>query len=167
LIAYTTALELAEGRGRVPPQAIPENISILKVEIADALMFQGDEANIEEAIRIVEAEKAAGYFRPWYEWTLGWGYYELGHYRDETANAVKSLEHLSHFQAPSVGIQKNIVATYMALGWQEQAKGLAKQIKGRLRPDYNPNLHEDKWPHQRGRVARLGRWKRHLRDAFA
>jgi tetratricopeptide (TPR) repeat protein len=163
LAAYDRAIYLAEH----DRQAIPENISILKVEKADALMFRGEEDMVLEAIRIADAENAGGYSRPWYQWTLGWAYYELGHYRDETFNAIRSLEYLSKFQTPPEIIQKNVVATYMALGWVDSAKGLAKQLRGRLRPDYDPNVHEDKWPHQQGRRDRLGRWKRHLREALA
>jgi tetratricopeptide (TPR) repeat protein len=159
--AYRQALDMAEGQG-----VIEENVSALRVEMADALMFQGEEDRIREAIGIVEAEIDAGRSRSWYAWTLGWAYYELGNYIDDPQNLTKSLEYLSQFSTPSVLIQKNIVATYMALGWTKSAKAVAKKMRPKLPRGYTID-DEDKWPFQNGRTLRIGRWKGHIADALA
>jgi tetratricopeptide (TPR) repeat protein len=158
--AYRQAVELAEEQG-----VISENVSALKVERADALMFQGEEDAIREAIRIVEAEIDAGRSRSWYAWTLGWAYYELGNYTDDPGNFTKSLEYLSQFSTPSVLIQKNVVATYMALGWTKSAKAEAKKMRPKLPPGYTVE-YENKWPYFNGRTGRIARWKGHIADAL-
>jgi tetratricopeptide (TPR) repeat protein len=159
--AYQQALDMAEEQG-----VIDENISTLRVERADALMFQGEENGIREAIGIVEGEIGAGRSRSWYAWTLGWAYYELGNYTDDRQNLIRSLEYLSQFSTPSVLIQKNVVATHMALGWTKSAKAEARKMRQKLPPGYAVD-DEDKWPFQNGRTLRLGRWKGHIAEALA
>jgi hypothetical protein len=157
LAAYEVALQKAE------TQAIPQNISTLRVENADALMFRGGAAGVQEAIDIVQGEIDAGSFRMTHLWTLGWAYYELGYYEKnkEKEHAATSLKYLLQFRRPDALIQKNMLASYSALGWTEAAGDLSAQIKSRLPAIYNKSL-ESKWPYFHDRDDRLQRWQDHL-----
>ena len=126
IAAYKDAIDLADK----DKQSIPENLGTLRVEMADALMFQGTQKGIERAIAIVEKELKTGNFRKTHFWTLGWAYYELGYYKKKSEKdlAVKSLQALLQFQRPDALIRKNIIANYSILGLTEAAAKLAKEV---------------------------------------
>jgi hypothetical protein len=154
LPAYTEALRLAD------EQAIPANLSTLRVEKADALMFQGTERGVLDAIAIVEEEIKTPDFRKTHLWTLGWANFELGFYRksDEKEYAARSLAALLQFRKPDALIKKNIIANYVILGWSDAASQMAKQLAAELPPGYTV-AKENKWPYGDEKDARLGRFK--------
>lgn len=94
--SFGTALDLAK------TQAIPFNLSCLKVEKADALIFSGNRTAIESAIEIIEGEMQGSDFPKTHFWALGWAYYELGAFDQakEETYALMSLKALLQFPGP-------------------------------------------------------------------
>jgi hypothetical protein len=163
--AYEEALR------RASRDAIPENISTLEVERADALMFHGEDRHVYRAIEIVEREIADANrdgreYRKTHLWTLGWANYEMAYYDPQRADtyAKNSLDALLQFRVPDALILKNIVASYVLLGSMNAARQAAKQILLLLPPGYTVAF-EAKWPYYHNGEARLRRWQGHLVDA--
>ena len=156
--AYGTALELAAS------QAIPHNLSCLKVERADALIFNGDKADIETAVDIILNEMKQPDFPKTHLWALGWAYYELGAFdKDKERDyCLKSLKALLQIPNPHALIRKNIAAAYAALEWTEAANVMTRDLRKQLPPSYRV-AHETKWPY--GDDMRGKRWMRHLKEA--
>jgi tetratricopeptide (TPR) repeat protein len=165
LAQYQVAIDLAENQDPPPPEV---NVASLHVDRADALFFtaRGDveeegEARIREAIE--ETESAIKRVpldpkRSYWNWTLGWAYYELGFFGHGPACYAQSLALLQQFRNPIDLILKNIMANYAALGEMESAQRLAADFLSR-NPDYDLSL-EDRWPYRD--VARRQSWKTHL-----
>lgn len=155
--SFGTALDLAK------TQAIPFNLSCLKVEKADALIFSGNRTAIESAIEIIEGEMQGSDFPKTHFWALGWAYYELGAFDQakEETYALMSLKALLQIPRPHALIQKNIVASYAALGWTKAANVVCKELRGNLAPSYRV-ADDTKWPY--GDDERGARWMRHLRE---
>jgi tetratricopeptide (TPR) repeat protein len=165
LAQYERAIYLAENQLVPPPEV---NVASLHVDRADALFFtaRGDveeegETWIREAIE--ETERAIKRVpldpkRSYWNWTLGWAYYELGFFDHGPACYAQSLALLQQFRNPIDLILKNIMANYAALGEMESAQRLAADFLSR-NPDYDLSI-EGRWPYRD--VARLQSWKTHL-----
>jgi hypothetical protein len=155
---FDRAVSLAKSQGA------PFNYYDLLVERADALFFAGGRGpkDVERAIADTrEAINQSPRNTPWFLWTLGWAYYELGYYRKERDNSGLSLNALLQFRNPPDLVLKNIMANYIVLGWIDPAKKLAADFLTR-NPDYNLDF-EDRFPYRDGQ--RLLRWKSHLKAA--
>jgi tetratricopeptide (TPR) repeat protein len=152
-------------------------IGSIDADNADALFFAGGPADsltdadqraaIELAIKDTEAAIAANINDPkrrWWNWTLGWAYYELGAYCDKKSElecCAKSLMILQRFRRPHDLIRKNLMASHVALGMLEPAKQLATEFMAR-NPKYTVAV-EHRWPYRN--PAQLERFKDHLRTA--
>ncbi len=102
--------------------------------------------------------------RHWWDWTLGWAYYELGGYSgelNEMKNCARSLMILQRFKRPHDLIRKNLMASQAALGMIEPAQQLAIEFMAR-NPNYTLAV-EHRWPYRSD--AQRERWKGHLRMA--
>lgn len=148
--------------------AIDYNLDGLRVDKADALFFTaktGDE--VDEAINITTAaiSNVEGKHPSRFLWSLGWALYERAAFRDSAedsqADLIQSLETLLRISSPDGAVQKNLIATYAALGWWKPARRVAAEFRGR-HPDYTVAI-EDRWPYADAR--RLNRWKGHLLKA--
>jgi hypothetical protein len=158
LAIYDQAIDLAQ-RG----EAIGESLRNLRVEKADAQMFQGPEVAIREAIQTVR-DQIAVQPRPWHFWTLGWAHYELGHYTQEDDNVTSALGYFERLNDPPVAIQKNIAACYAALRQTQKAKEIGRKILPYLPRDWPRRA--EKWPHDHDRGRRQQRFVNHLTDAL-
>jgi hypothetical protein len=157
--SYDDALSLAA------TQAIPHNLSCLKVERCDALIFNGNKADIEAAVEIILNEMNQPDFPITHLWALGWAYYELGAFEEgeqERDYCLKSLKALLQIPNPHALIRKNIAAAYAALQWTEAANVLTRDLRKQLPPSYRV-AEETKWPYGDG--MRGERWIRHLKEA--
>ena len=156
-IPSETALDLAK------TQAIPFNLSCLKVEQADALIFSGNRDGHRVRDRDHRRRNARQRLPQNAFWALGWAYYELGAFDQakEETYALMSLKALLQIPRPHALIQKNIVASYAALGWTKAANVVCKELRGNLAPGYRV-ADDTKWPY--GDDERGARWLRHLRE---
>lgn len=157
---FDDALALA----RAKKNAIDHNLLGLQVDKADALFFSADSQEaVDEAIRITNgaissiAEKHPRRFL----WSLGWAQYERAFFTERRNDLLQALETLLCIGNPDGSVQKNLIATYAALGWLKPARRLAADFRGR-HPDYTVAI-EDRWPYSDAK--RLKRWKDHLRKA--
>jgi hypothetical protein len=160
-----------EALRRASRDAIPENMSTLEVERADALMFHGEDRHVNRAIEIVEREiadaaRSGRAYRKTHLWTLGWANYEMAYYDPQRADiyAKNSLDALLQFRVPDALILKNIVASYVLLGSINAARQAAKEVLPLLPPGYTVAF-EAKWPYFHNGDDRLRRWQGHLVDA--
>lgn len=161
LALFDNAIDMA----RTAENAIGHNIDGLLVDKADALFFMARTGeNVDEAIQIIaDAVSRIGDNHPSrFLWSLGWAHYERAAFRDDPSEAeadlMRSLEALLRINNPDGAVQKNLIATYGALGWWKPACRVAAEFRGR-HPNYTVAI-EDRWPYAESR--RLNRWKGHL-----
>jgi adenylate cyclase len=158
LVEFDRAVSLAK------EQASSFNVYDLQVERADALFFAGRDGlpDVQKAISdTLDAITNSPRNTPWFLWTLGWAYYEMGFYENEKDNIGLSLNTLLQFKNPPDLIRKNIMADYVVLGAVEPARKMAADFIKR-NPLYTLDQ-ENRFPYRDS--GRLLRWKRHLKTA--
>lgn len=158
---FDAAADLATETGN----AIDYNVDGLRVDKADALFFAAKTGeDVDEAIGIIEEaiSRISDKHPSRFLWSLGWAHYERAAFRDNAddahADLMRSLKALLSIGNPDGAVQKNLIATYTALGWSKPAGRLAAELRGR-HPDYTVAI-EDRWPYSD--TKRLNRWKNHL-----
>jgi hypothetical protein len=163
LADYKRALTLAEKQN-----APPVTIESLRVDQADALFFTGGRKEIQQAIDdtlLAMARVATDPKARFWNWSLGWAYYELAFYDKggNLDNYARSLAALSLVPKPNPHVRKNIIANLVALDRLDAAQRLAREFVVH-HPGYTIAL-EDKWPYSSANEARRARFKDHLAKA--
>lgn len=156
---YETAIKLAKAQ-----RGAPINIHALHIDLADVLMFRGDEKAVFRAVDLAEKALNAGPTpQRWFTWTLGWCYYEAAFFRDNARYYARANEALSGFRRPDTLATKILIAVKVAIGETDEAQRLARDfMNAKANSHYTLEL-EKRWPYKD--PERFERYIGHLKMA--